>query len=505
MPIKRTVTNTINNASAEEIGAHFRCVGCRTSEDYQVWCEQNGLRSTVRKGRCEREREVALYTRLQSTKALSAARHFARHPETVLRDLSTGRFNVMQFGVRPYLFLLHRLFGSIGKGPSVRIAFLRLLQHTTTVADLEGVETVVDRYTNSYTFAHGLLALARHYKDWRQVPETWRPTSRSPRKQFGELARHLFCLYPPPAFLESAWFCGDDAAGRMAQSWYVQAGTGTSLRELGLPIRLTKRMAHAALNHVPANCTVEEGWRWAQVIGFGGSEALARAIIATRLGESLKDDDFWETVVQFFIANPLLDPARIGPLVDYLWHERYSPRRADDRTRLPVGFTMKGRTAAALLARVEMWHRQLTTAARISIDNWNPSGVGGYVEEEKSYLTHQVTRWTIQEITSAKALMAEGRAMSHCIATYGASCARGLISVWSLQADGERVMTIALKQGRTVTEARGRRNALPGKTVSDYGMRLSKEETTLLLRGRRIVRVWAQQERLSLPLYLMDA
>ena len=39
------------------------------------------------------------------------------------------------------------------------------------------------------------------------------------------------------------------------------------------------------------------GVRWAQVRGLGGTEALARAVAATRLGRELANEDFWETVL----------------------------------------------------------------------------------------------------------------------------------------------------------------------------------------------------------------
>ena len=98
--------------------------------------------------------------------------------------------------------------------------------------------------------------------------------------------------------------------------------------------------------------------------------------------------------------------------------------------------------------------------------------------------------------------------MCHCVGTYAGSCARGDMSVWSLKADGDhlidavRVMTIAVNKNRMITEARGKRNALPTATASDFGMRMSKDEAPFLIAGRHIVAQWARTERLSLPSYL---
>ena len=97
--------------------------------------------------------------------------------------------------------------------------------------------------------------------------------------------------------------------------------------------------------------------------------------------------------------------------------------------------------------------------------------------------------------------------MCHCVATYAPSCARGSVSVWSLQVrtermmEPERVMTIAVGRNRAISEARGRRNALPSNGTT-YGVRLSKSEADLLSRSRRILRMWAAEQQILLPGYL---
>lgn len=239
---------------------------------------------------------------------------------------------------------------------------------------------------------------------------------------------------------------------------------------------------------------------------MGGSERLARAILGIPLGTSFRDEDFWETVVRFLVDNPLLDVSRVGPLVDYLWYEKYTPRRMGDRNRLPENFTMKGRTMAALLSRVDEWHRHQAQAARVTTDRWEPSGYKEYrfVEER---LTGD-TVWTIQEITTGKGLVSEGRDMSHCVASYAYSCARGSISIWSLKAlhanelEPQRVMTIAVTKDGVVSEVRGRRNALPGQKQDFYGVRLNAKEIDLLTRGCRVFHQWTKEAGLREPHYL---
>ena len=242
-------------------------------------------------------------------------------------------------------------------------------------------------------------------------------------------------------------------------------------------------------------------------MGMGGTERQARSIIASPLGHSFQEEEFWETVVRFFVDNPLLDISRIGPLVDYLRYERYSPRRANDRNRLPTNFTMKGRTAAAFLARMEVWHRQ-TQTQRVplgSLERWEPCGINGYSCEEA--LQDRKVLWTIEEITSAKGLIEEGRDMSHCVGSYAWSCSHGSVSIWSLkhypcaQDDFFRVMTIAINRDGVVSEVRGRRNALPGNKQDSFGGRLSRREADLLDWGYLVFKQWVARERLTLPHY----
>src|SRR5262249_11155797 len=124
-------------------------------------------------------------------------------------------------------------------------------------------------------------------------------------------------------------------------------------------LRLTKAMAHQ-LTQAPHHYTAIAALRWAQVRGLGGGEALAR------LGKALENEEFWESVLHFFVNHPSLDLAQVGPVVAFLQHQKFEwkegvssdgvfgkqpPPRPDD--------TLKGRTVASILWQVEEWHKQL--------------------------------------------------------------------------------------------------------------------------------------------------
>ena len=171
----------------------------------------------------------------------------------------------------------------------------------------------------------GLHNLALHCKDWRRAPEAWSPPDDNPIPLFSSLAHHLLADYPVPPVLLSSWFRGQSSEIRQHQNWFKHLGRGGSLRTADLPIRLTRRMAHE-FAQAPPQFRVEYALRWAQVRGLGGPDALARAVASTQLGRYFHADDFWVTVIHFFINNPGLSERDINSIMDYLAIQKFAPR-----------------------------------------------------------------------------------------------------------------------------------------------------------------------------------
>src|SRR6185312_16644857 len=101
--------------------------------------------------------------------------------------------------------------------------------------------------------------------------------------------------------------------------------------------------------------------------GLGDSKELARAIIATRLGRTFEHEDFWRTVVHFFVNHPELGLEHVGPIVDYLYNQRFVAQEVfveegDITPELKPpqpNLSMKGRTPRSLLRQVGEWHAWL--------------------------------------------------------------------------------------------------------------------------------------------------
>ena len=60
-----------------------------------------------------------------------------------------------------------------------------------------------------------------------------------------------------------------------------------------------------------------------QVRGPGGSDELARAVAATRLGGDYDNDAFWISVIHLLRNTTRLDLAQVEPIIEYLHNQKF--------------------------------------------------------------------------------------------------------------------------------------------------------------------------------------
>ncbi len=393
--------------------------------------------------------------------------------------------------------VMHEALMAAGADSGTREAFEHLLHHVQVRTSLLRLPTLGGRMETRgiQQIIAGLLAIASHRTDWLRSVETWAPIDANPHPQFASLAMHLFAKYPVPKFMTSVWLRGQDAESVKQQNWYKHIGLGRNIRTADLPLPYTKRMAHIVLQ-APDHFTVEMALRWGQVRGLGGSEVLASAVVATRLGRSFEHENFWQTVLHFFVNEPMLDPSHVGLIVDYLNDQRFVPQgmliEEGELGQDPPqpNLTMKGRTRRSLLRHVEEWHKQLRQRPKVMPIHWNRCDIGEFHYVEKERRDQELPRtWTIRELLSSGELYREGVAMQHCVVSYVRTCARRASSIWSMRIENtlrrDRVLTIEVDmKRRMICQARRRRNASPNG------------------RSREILDRWARQERLTIAEYL---
>jgi hypothetical protein len=463
--------------------SHIRSLGLSAVDEYVAWCLRHGFGRRTDKDWRQRQKEVDYAFRTAAADRLARHKRESRKPEKVLEQIFSGELREEDVTQR-HLVAVCRACKSAQENRHTRQGFFDLLRHVSGRCDLLSDHPVSERYGSTYV--DGLVALARHSRNWVRPPADWKPQTHNCRRQFASLARHLFAEWPVPAFMDSVWFLGNNREAVRRQGWFLHVGRGQNIRTADLPIPLTKRMAHHFLE-APDDFSVDAALRWGQVHGLGGTERLARAVVGSRLGYFFANDDFWVTVLRFFVANPMLDLAQVGPIVDYLHARRFAPDLVAREGPPQPELTMKGRTPASLLRQVEAWHRGLYKIYQPKAQ-WPPSGIDAFEFVEGTEGGSQKV-WTITELLSTKALLTEGRWMKHCVVTYARSCAGGTCSIWTLQVhtcEGpSRALTVEVRnRDRVICQARGKYNELPGD------------------KQRGILRRWAERAGLSLAKYV---
>ena len=482
---------------------HLQVLGFRSVLEYKTWCARQGLSEEWLKSVQQRQQEQQL--RRDSKKSDSdwfktcVTRIY--HGQATDEDLRTD-----------YLRLIAGAFSG-GLAGGARKAYLDLLLHAEQHANLFVLQPAIPNLgaQQGNTFVDGLAELARHYKHWIRSPLDWLPDTHDPRRQFSSLTRHVFTPYGLASFMDVAWFLGRSGRAQQQQRWFLHVASGQNIRTADIPVTFTKKMAHEFLQ-APEHYTIEEALRWGQVIGQGGSVELLEAILGTFLGASFENEDFWSTVIQFMVANPILDPDDVSPVLDYIYNQKYVYREVIN----PGGevivldppepkFSMKARSMVKLLDQVESWHQMLTREERAPKIEWEKSPISNFEFTEKDIQNGGALYWSIRELLSQKELKLEGRALHHCVASYAKNCKSGKTTVWSLQVTNSKnetlnLATIAIDpRTRRVTQLRSKYNIMPNPYSGGTMFRGGLEEgfVTYLMRARDILRMWARREQLG--------
>ena len=190
-------------------------------------------------------------------------------------------------------------------------------------------------------------------------PQSWQPQmkTRDAARLRVAAARHLFSLYPVPAFLERVWIDDTGLSAeevRLRKQWYVTAARGGSLYKAGASAWLTRKEIHAFLNPSVGLGFDEAFWE-AIARSYASDAAMALRIARSKIAQASRGEtDFWRGVVRFFCANPA-PVETIDDLYDYL---------AECRRRDPH-YSLEGRTLLALTRRMHEWHHDIAAIERI--------------------------------------------------------------------------------------------------------------------------------------------
>jgi hypothetical protein len=433
---------------------------------YFEWCKKSGFPPSLEKTRKQLEQELA---RAQE-QAAELKRHakLHRNPRQIIEAAFRGEIKAFDVK-RPQLKALCETIECSrtkpkagGNADDARELFLWALDHTDFL-----LESLTFGRT-SYPVAEALLKIHDRKALWLRPLEAWEKPSHNAGRQFSSLLRHLFAKYPVPHFMDQAWVAHEDGAYRY-RDWFIHIGLGHNIRTANTPVKMTKMMAHHFLQ-APDSYRIEDAFRWGEVHALGGDKRLTEAILGSRLGAAVSEDEFWTSVIKFFVANPMLDRRHVGPIVDYLHDQKYHTRQmineAGELVNIPPpqpNLTMRGRTAASLLVQVERWHGMLARVRGAENVRFKLSG-----HKPGTFITGSDDRqvvWTFRELLNTHELIEEGRKMKHCVSSYARSCVEGRCSIWAMEAQSriglEKCQTLEVSRDGAIVQCRGRQNRYP--------------------------------------------
>jgi hypothetical protein len=340
--------------------------------------------------------------------------------------------------------------------------------------------------------ATAAVEIARDHFSWLRPLEDWIEPSHNSQKQLASALRHLYASFEIPLFMDKAW----TTANRQHQDWYRHIGCGKNIRTAeNIPTVLTKSMAHHFLS-APEHYSIEAAIRWGQVHSLGGDGSIADGLLDTRLANDFSNDDFWLSVVRFFIRNPMLDRRWVNPIVDFIWSQKFENQLllgengvVETRAPLQPNFSMHGRTAHALLRQVEEWHAYLGRDIEGSKVCWLKSAISDYQFVAGNAESKNMRIYKIRELLSGNELAAEGRQQRHCVRSYANSCAQGIVSIWTMELQSisgtEKLLTIELRlSDLRIRQARGYANRMPTQAE------------------REILERWCSQANLTMESYV---
>jgi hypothetical protein len=310
----------------------------------------------------------------------------------------------------------------------------------------------------------------------------WRPQmkTRDPARLRLAAARYLFARYRVAEHLEQIWIdCGD--LGRdeimLRKRWYIVAAGGGSLYREGAGAWLSRKEVHAFLNP-PGRLGFEEAISQAIARSYSNDLGIALRIAHSRIARKPRAElGFWREVVRFFCAHPA-SVEEMDDLGDYL-ADCYQRNR---------GYSLKGRTLASLDRQMQQWHRDLEAIQRIeaararaelvlarargqtpptasAAGSWPDAAIAEWTWSPTSKDRAKREAYVVAQLRTAADLVAETRAMHHCVASYAARCIAGHASIWSLRrrAAGttERMLTIELDRQHRAVQIRGFANRPP--------------------------------------------
>ena len=388
----------------------------------------------------------------------------------------TARF-VRNNNLRQHCHLLSRTFrGAHPQTDSLRLPCRRLVEVIARKCSL-----LTSHHPSEFPLVPVLVRMAAYAGQWLREPESWSPgTGGCPREIIKNLLEHLFAIWPMPDCFDSAWLVKGELH-YLERDWYCHLACGGSLRNVsGMPPSISSRALHLART-APANLTIRQALRWGQVKAAGGSEELLAEVLASRMVRDLSNDAVWSRLIEKVIAAEHFRPRHFGIIADTLLEviSKDGGERAEILVNLPL---------PELLRHSRRFWQAILKVVRASHPEWKRTDID--CANLRRELHQQTTEhWPrlprtkpfegichhgdrtipcrIVELTYQWQLVAESKAMRHCVDSYVRKCRLGRSSIFSVRTDENEAgnplptshLTIEVnRQSRKIIQVRGKWN-----------------------------------------------
>lgn len=403
----------------------------------------------------------------------------SRAPACVVLDIIDGRpwkaRAIRNNHLRQHCHVLARTFRSDPPtNPGLKPAMRDLLH-----AIIHRTQLLETTHPSEFQLIPALTRMAVYSGNWLRAPSDWAGATGMPITQLHSLIAHLFERYPMPVFFRNAWLVKGETR-YLERDWYCRIAIGGSLRGApGFPPSITTRALHLAMQ-APDHLTIRQALRWGQLKAVGAADHPIREVLASRMVKDLSNDEVWSRLIEKISAARQRRRGDFGLISDALRCFLREEKTAHAQRILALPYRDLVRHCRSF------WKQLRDTTLEDGLDwkKWDfhcphvrealflhqfsyvepmlPGKPWSFVEGPR----FQETEWRMIELTWRHQLVAEGKAMRHCVGSYWRKCRNLESAIFSLRSykgcardDMQRHLTIEVnRQSRRVVKVRGKYN-----------------------------------------------
>jgi hypothetical protein len=331
----------------------------------------------------------------------------------------------------------------------------------------------------------GIGALSKHLHTCVREPEAWRCPKGNFQIRFRHLVRHLFARFNVPEFMDRVWMEPENEP----QEFYIDLGKGVPVygHDFLKEAKMSRKTAHW-FRQAPANSTVIQAVRWAQIRTIRKEKRLYRTVSHSFLGKDLSNDVFWSGAIQWLMKQKEVDCSLVRPLLRFVNYLKYGKFQLGNVLMpLPApdpDFSFSGRTFSSVIKAMRDFETSIKMDRDQESTSWAPAPFPDFDWDKHPETGSRISGFRMVQIVNYNDLVQEGVLQKHCVATYSKTCLNGNTSIWSLRLgdkDHERpLVTVELMNtGMVVNQVKGLNNRLAdqfeAKMVLDWASHIGAQ------------------------------